>query len=723
MKRKIKARHVLLGMTSVAALISAFANSAPAPSSVFAKKIDIGALTADKTSAGDELVSRLIVKHRARRGDKLDAALKGTDTQGLAISSALQMSILRPMSGDAHVIKLDKPVTLAQAHAIADRLRRNSDIELAEPDQVMRVATILTPTDPAYDTRQWHYKAPAIGNLGGANLPSAWGLTLGSASIRVAVLDSGYRQHEDFGAAPGNILQGYDFITDNIRSNDGNDGRDSDATDPGDFCSTDDTPKSSWHGTHVAGTIGASLNNTIAGKFHGAGIAPLTSILPVRVIGKCGGLTSDIVDGMRWAAGIPVPGVPTNLTPAQVLNMSFGGSGACSSAFQSAVNDVVNSGKTIVAAAGNDGAVGVNQPANCAGVIAVTAHAVDGDNANYSNIGSQVAISAPGGGCGSMSTGCTALVSANGLGIYSLSNTGTESPGADSYNIRGGTSMAVPHVSGVVALMLALKPTLTPTQLKSYLQSSARVHPAGSICTQTRYTGLCGGGLLDAFAAINKATDQAPIINLANAYQVVAPNSLVTLSGVATESPGSGRTITTYAWSQQSGVNVGVINGSNAADATFTAPVTGIYTFTLTVTDSAAKTTTATATVRVNSVPALTPVPDQAVVAGSAANFIVGASDPDGDAVTFSAVSLPHEKATLNQATGTFSWPDTVAGTYSLVYRASDRDGASSTGSVKITVTAPPSSGGGGSLDGPSLIGLTLLAALLRLRRSHKIIH
>ena len=730
MKKRIKVRHAMLGIASLTALISAFANVTPAGSSTFNKKLDTGAPLSGAEAPGEEMVSRLIVKHRARRGDKLDAALKATDTRGLAISSGLQMAVLRPMSGDAHVIKLDKPVTLTQAYAIAERLRRDSEIEVAEPDRVMRLSTTVTPSDPAYESHQWHYKSPSDGIVGGANLPAAWGLTLGSAPIRVAVLDSGYRQHEDFGAAPGKILPGYDFITESARSGDGVDGRDDDATDPGDYCSTDESPKSSWHGTHVAGTIGALMNNTIAGKLHGTGIAPQTSILPVRVIGRCGGLTSDIVDGMRWAAGIAVPGVPTNPNPAQVLNMSFGGNGACSASFQSAVSDVVNAGKTIVVAAGNDGAVGISQPANCAGVIAVTAHSVDGDNADYSNIGSQVAISAPGGGCGSMSTGCTGLASAGSVGIYSLSNTGVNAPAADSYSIRAGTSMAAPHVSGVIALMLSLKPALTPAQIKSYLQSSARPHPAGSLCTQTRYAGLCGEGLVDAFAAVSTATDHAPVVSLVNAYQVVAPNSAVMLSGIASASSETGRTIAAYAWSQTSGATVGAINGDKTPNASFTAPATGIYTFKFTATDSKGMSGAVTATVRVNSAPVLTPVPDQAVSAGSPLNFVVGATDPDGDPVYFSAVSLPHPNASLNPVTGAFNWNDTVAGTYSLVYSVSDRDGASSTGSVKITVdglastinVTAPASGGGGSIDGGSLIGLALFAVLLRLRRSNKAI-
>jgi hypothetical protein len=216
---------------------------------------------------------------------------------------------------------------------------------------------------------------------------------------------------------------------------------------------------------------------------------------------------------------------------------------------------------------------------------------------------------------------------------------------------------------------------------------------------------------------LNKANDHAPIVSLSSPYQVVAPNAAVSLSSVDTVSPHTpGRTITSYNWSQQSGNSVGVINASNTANATFTAPMTGTYTFRHTVTDDTGKTGSATATVRVNSAPLLTPVADQTVAAGATVSFTVGATDPDGDAVVFVAESLPHESATLDSTTGVFSWPNAVAGTYSLAYRANDRDTASATGTVKITV-APAKSGGGGSVSGASLAGLMLLAALSRMRR------
>ncbi len=619
------------------------------------------------------------MKPRAKADAKLAGALRAFDASGLSKSANVPMTVFRPMSGDAHVIKLDKPVALSEARVIAERLMRNdSGVEYAEPD-IRAYPMATTPSDPGYLPYQWHYFAPADA-VGGANLPDAWDITKGSASITVAVIDTGYRQHADLGT----VLQGYDFIDNTQMANDGG-GRDSDAQDPGDWVTTSDTwcdggyaDNSSWHGTHVAGTIAALMNNGIGGT----GIAPNVKILPVRVLGKCGGNISDIVDGMRWAAGLAVPGVPANPTPAHVLNMSLGASGLCSTSFQEAADNVVAAGKVIVAATGNSASIHVGQPANCTGVIAVTAHAQDGSNASYADVGTVTAISAPGG------DGDAAA------GVYSLSNTGTTVPVADSYAVYQGTSMATPHVAGVVALMLSVKPSLTPAQVKSYLQSSARAHPAGTYCT-TNGVNLCGSGLLDATGALSMISGAPPTVVITTPSQVVAPNATVSLAGSATvESP---NIIETYLWTQLTGASVGVIGNAGTASATFTSPATGTYSFQLAATDNAGLTGTATATVRVNSAPVLTAVGAQTVPAGNALNFTVGATDVDGGTPIFHSVSLP-TGSTLS-AQGAFTWASaTPMGSYTMTYYASDADGANSAeGTVNITVTvAAPSTGDGG---------------------------
>jgi len=717
MKIKI-IHHILLGITATASLGTAIATAAPAGLKASAQAMQSASV------ANEEMVSRLIVKPRALAGAKLAGSLQAFDASGLSRTANMPMTVFRPMSDGAHVIKLDQPVTLSEARVIAERLMRNdSSVEFAEPDRIM-YPTAVTPADPDYATLQWHYFAPAGANLGGANLPDAWAVTQGSATINVAVIDTGYRPHADLGTA---VLPGYDFIIDIPTANDG-DGRDADAQDPGDWVALNEcgagspASNSSWHGTLVAGTIAAAMNNGIGGT----GVAPNVRILPVRALGKCGGLTSDIADGMRWAAGLAVAGVPANPNPAQVLNLSLGADGLCSATFQSAVNDVVNAGKVIVAATGNDSSPSVISPANCTGVIAATAHAIDGDNAWYANVGTEVAISAPGGGCGTLTHSaatCTDFSSANGLGVYSLMNTGTTtpvaSPGGDSYSAKRGTSMAAPHVAGVVALMLSVKPTLTPANIKSYLQSSARAHPAGTYCATT--TGVCGSGLLDAAGALNAIPAAPPTVVLTSPSQVVAPNTVISLAGSATAEPP--RIINTYGWTQLTGAAV-IINNANTASATFTAPATGTYSFRLTATDNTSRSGTADATVRVNSAPVPAAVAPQTVEVGNALNFTVGATDVDGDTPIFHSVSLP-AGATLS-AQGAFSWPSaTPLGSYTMTYYASDNDTNSANVTVDITVVSPASSGGGGGCSlslnpetpDPALPAMMVVAGLYLLRR------
>jgi serine protease len=667
----------------------------------------------------EEMVFGFIVKPHHKRGAKLGAALKKNDASALSYKSKLPMVVARRMSDDAHVVRVEEPIPLSEAKIIAARMMRDGEVELAEPDRIIHPATTV-PLDPSYGYYQWHYKTPTGTNLGGANLPPAWDYASGSG-VTVAVLDTGYRPHADFAA---NLLPGYDFITNTTTSNDGS-RRDADATDPGDWvaantCGSNAASDSSWHGTHVIGTIGALMSN---GK-GGTGVAPNVKILPLRVLGKCGGATSDIVDAMRWAAGIAVPGVPANPNPARVLNLSLGGSGACSPSFQSAVNDVVNAGKLIVVSAGNDASTTVSQPANCNGVVAVTAHAVDGDNAHYSNIGSEVFISAPGGGCGTMSVGpsCTDFGSTIGAGVYSTGNTGKTTPGGDTYTLMMGTSMAAPHVAGTIALMLSRNPYLTAAEVKSYLRSSSREHPPGSACTLPLNVDKCGSGLLDAGAALTMVATGAlyPTANIVNPAQVAAPHGTVELAGSAISTASSTNSGSfTYLWTASSSnpEAVTLIN-ANQAIASFLAPETGgLYAFKLEVTDGDGHVGRATATVMVNNAPELTGIPDQSVEAGEPLRFQLSGNDADGNPLIFHALSLP-DGASIS-ADGTFKWPSaTPAGTHEVSYYASDTYSDSSQGTVTIHVAPSSGGGGGGSMDDWSLIGLVLMSFYLRMRRT-----
>lgn len=426
---------------------------------------------------------------------------------GVQQNTGVALSVKRQMGGNLQLLSAAGNVA-ADPEATAARLRQDPRIADVVPDRWLHLHDTV-PNDPEFMFNQTYLGTPGQ-VVGGVNLPPAWDHTRGTSSLVIAVVDTGYLPHPDLAAR---LVPGYDFIADPIIANDG-DGRDADATDAGDgvpagfTCPgtskpTTTTTVNGWHGTRVAGTIGALTNNgqNIAGVDWNA------RIQPVRVSGRCGALLSDTLDGMAWAAGLSVPNAPANPTPARVVNVSLGG-GACSSIEQQAVNDIVANGAVVVAATGNY-AGPVDFPADCTGVVAVTAHANDGDNASYANVGPQVSLSAPGGGCGTSKT----VVGSNGLTcmvaesfIRTLSNDGTTSLG--NYNVTDtqGTSFATPLVSGVAALMLAANPALTPAQVLATLQSSARPHPPGTFCTSTTGTGRCGSGLLDANAAVIAAT-------------------------------------------------------------------------------------------------------------------------------------------------------------------------------------------------------------------------
>jgi serine protease len=365
------------------------------------------------------------------------------------------------------------------------------DVEYAQPNYILRISD-KTPNDPRYP-EQWHYFSTGTGigqSPGGINLPKAWDASTGSSAVVVAVIDTGILPgHPDIQGSP-NLAPGYDMISDTIIANDGG-GRDSDPTDPGDAVAAGECyPGSpalpdSWHGTHVAGTIGAGQTNNAIGV---AGINWNVKVQAVRVLGKCGGTTADINDGIRWAAGLSVPGAPANPTPAKVINMSLGtppgNPCSMSPSTQSAISDAVAMGSTVVVAAGND-ATDASQvfPASCNNVITVAAGDARGYLATrYSNYGTTVEIMAPGGDVRRDDNG-----DGRPDGVLSLVH-----PNAGTYAYYNGTSMAAPHVAGVAALMLAQQPSLVPSQVLAKLQANA------SPRTVTQCPQPCGAGLLSA---------------------------------------------------------------------------------------------------------------------------------------------------------------------------------------------------------------------------------
>ena len=432
-------------------------------------------------AAGSGFTDRIIVKYRTTPDTATAAAtqMRGTDLPAARFGVA--MSRVRTTALGSQVLKLDRRISQAEATRLAaDIAASDPNVEYAEPDRMMH--KLFTPNDTRYN-EQWHY----FESTAGINAPAAWDKATGSGVV-VGIVDTGYRPHADLS---GQILQGYDFISDTFVSNDGN-GRDSDASDPGDAISAGEcgggeptqSEPSSWHGTHVAGTIAAKTNNG-SGV---AGVAFNAKVVPARVLGKCGGYTSDIADAIIWVSGGSVSGVPANANPAKVINISLGGDGACDTTTQNAINSARSRGTSVIVAAGNENRdASLDSPANCSGVVTVASVNRSGGRSYFSNFGSSVEVAAPGGDI--------RVSSAN--GILSTLNAGSNAPGADSYAFYQGTSMATPHVVGVVALMLSAKPTLTPDQVMSILQSTARAFPA--TCSQ------CGSGIVNASAAVDAA--------------------------------------------------------------------------------------------------------------------------------------------------------------------------------------------------------------------------
>lgn len=423
---------------------------------------------------------------RAQRGESLPPA----ELARLEAIVGLPLAGSRAMSGGAFVVDFAAPITGLAAAALVQRLESDPAIEHASPNEV--VQPVLTPNDSFYD-KQWSLTDP----VGGIDAPRAWDITTGATGTVVAVIDTGMLYaHPEF---KNRTVPGYDFITDPARARDG-DGRDPDPWDEGNYAAAGECGSgtnardSSWHGTHVAGTIAATGNN-------GAGIAGVdwkAKILPVRVLGRCGGTTADIVDGMRWAAGFPVPGVPDNPNPARIVNMSLGGATPCEKnvAEQTAVIEMLVKGVVIVVSAGNEAANAENySPAGCYGVLTVGATGKNADRAPYSNFSTlAVDISAPGGNQKDFGTEG---------GILSTVGTGKAAdPGQPAYWYLQGTSMAAPHVSGVAALMLGANPELTIAQILDIFRYTTKPFPAGSSCATK---GDCGSGILNAYNAVKAA--------------------------------------------------------------------------------------------------------------------------------------------------------------------------------------------------------------------------
>ncbi|WP_426701244.1 S8 family serine peptidase [Rhodanobacter sp. Col0626] len=450
-----------------------------------------------------------------------------------AARQAVAVSYLRKLSTGAHVVRTSRKLSKAEATSLMQQIASDPAVAHVEPDVMMHAisdyrapkalaAAGFTPDDPYYATYQWHLRAgdgsaelvgsdtTSYANKGGADIAKAWDLTDGTG-VTVAVLDTGITHHPDLDTSLGDA--GYDFTSTADVSGRTADGRAPGGWDLGDWTTTEPwlsectdsahpPEDSSWHGSHVSGTIAELTNNGngMAGSAFGA------KVLPVRVLGHCGGYTSDIADAIEWASGGHVDGVPDNANPAQVISMSLGGTGVCTATdvTGTAIADAISRGTTVVVAAGNEDADAANDsPASCPGVISVAASGITGRRAFYSNYGAGVTLAAPGGGVYANDASSGDQVSAG--FVWSAINGGATVPDETDYTYGGmaGTSQATPHVSGTVALVVgALQaaglPALTPGGIKSLLTSTARTFP--STPDQT-----IGAGIVDAYAAVNKA--------------------------------------------------------------------------------------------------------------------------------------------------------------------------------------------------------------------------
>lgn len=502
----------------------------------------------------------------------------------------------RPVGRGHQLLRLRQGL---QGEALAQavrRLRQHPEVLAVEPD--VRIKRLATPNDPDFAARQFHLLAPGPNLLAGVNLPSAWDITTGSP-VTVAVLDTGVRfSHPEL---QGRLLPGYDFVAEVDMANDGN-GRDADASDPGDWLTAAETrlplyqgcdaENSSWHGTFIAGQLAALTNNN-------AGVAGLNwngRVLPVRISGKCGAMLSDILDGIRWAAGLPVDGVPANPTPARIINLSFGGDQPCSASYQDVIDEITAAGALLVVAAGNE-AGAARRPADCAGVLAVGAVTANGSKTSYSNVGASLGLSAPGG--------------TSAQPLYSLVNDGLTSPLNDAFGTRLGTSFSTPLAAGVASLVLSAHPALSPAELLARIRAGTRPFPVNptlpncsasfaGACNCT--TSTCGSGLLDAQLALQQAVNPAVAIA---PVENPTPGAVVALDGRAS-SAALGSNLVSFAWSQLSGPPA-TLRDASLPLASATLPTSADrFVFRLRVTDSAGR--SAENTLSVSTVSANSPV-------------------------------------------------------------------------------------------------------------------
>lgn len=649
-----------LATLTLSALSALFLTSLAPQALAGTERTPLRAATLPAESTQSAETARVIVRLRtgSRLASTLSAGTRATVAelrQAQALGSRLGLTLQ-----DGHSIAPDMQVMTASGMSsatLARRLAADSEVLSVHVDQRRRTHAAVS--DPLYAggsgfspaSGQWYLRSASNTLVSAINAETAWSLTTGSAGVIVAVLDTGVRwNHPDL---DGKLVGGYDFISESVIANDG-DGRDSNPADPGDWISStenssDATLKgcgvsdSSWHGTQMAGLIGASTNNA-SGM---AGLGRHVRVLPVRVLGKCGGYDSDIIAGMRWAAGLTVPGVPANPNPARVISMSLGypddSASGCTAAdpYSVAVAEVHAAGAVVVASAGNDGRK-VNKPANCPGVISVAGLRHAGTKNGFSSLGPEVSIAAPAGNCVNLGGECL-------YPILSTSNTGTTTPSCHTHTTGGsdaavGTSFAAPLVSGTAALMLAANPALTPAQVLSLLKSSARGFPssgagvgvsscvAGISADQDECyctTGTCGAGMLDAGAAVRAAAGTLPIARIGETSTRIDLGSATLLDGSGS-SVAAGRTLAGYGWALGDGTLARFNGTTGGSTASVSALGSGLVAVTLTIGDSAGASASSSAVLRTGPAPSATCGTDSSDGAGTPAATTPASEDSGG---------------------------------------------------------------------------------------------
>jgi serine protease len=656
--RKISASLAIAALSAFLGMTPGSAAAAPEWNPVRSHPVDIGPqasrlVVGFRTTAGNSVIKEIKSRAKTQAIRITQAQTSRADVVSLLQRTSIATSGSRQFAPSMHVVFLDQPVYGADVAAVLDKLRADPAVAFADVDE--RRYPHALPNDPLFvptatASGEWYMLAPSTAtptsDASATDTVSAWGITQGSSGAVIADVDSGVRfDHPDLLRAGfgGRLLPGYDFVSQDLDSsnsaqlgtylvaNDG-DGWDPDPSDPGDWIDSTDlmnstvfpskncsVEPSSWHGTRVMGVLGALTNNDV-------GIAGMTwnpYLLPVRALGKCGGLDSDILAGIMWSAGLTVfndsgSPVPDNPYPADIINLSLGGTGgACPSDYQSLVAQLAGMGVLLVASAGNESGP-VDIPGNCPGVLAVAGLRNVGTKVGYSSLGPEVGIGAPAGNCVTTIAGAPCLRS-----IDTTVNEGATAPGANGYtdqtNSNLGTSFSAPIVSGIAALMRAANANLTPAQLIARLKASATPYPqpvttpptpqcsnssTSSVecaCTTT----TCGAGMVNAFSALKAALKPIAAVKLPAGFTSGSGSFDAGGSAAACDA-----TIASYAWTGTPAIRI----VSGATNPAVNVMATGAGTLTLVVTDSSGNSDTATVTFTASSARTAAPA-----VAGSAA--------------------------------------------------------------------------------------------------------